>query len=74
MRGRIWLGGPRSLFPVPVNPAAEMLLPAGLGSYTGLYVAVRRIGATDGLAYVHIADSVVATNITWRYLCRSGGI
>ena len=54
---------PAWLFPVPVNPAAEVLLSAGLGSCPGLYVAVRRISATDGLAHVHIADSVVATNI-----------
>ena len=32
-------------------------------SCTGLYVAVRRIGGTDGPAHVHIADSVPAEGI-----------
>ena len=62
---------PASLFPVPVNPAAEVLLPAGLGS-TGLYVAVQRIGATDGLAHVHIAYSAPAVSLMKRRFRRSG--
>ena len=41
----------------------EVFLPAVLGSCTGLYVAVRRIGGADGPAHVHIADSVAAGGI-----------
>jgi len=74
-----WPGGsgwvvPASLFPVPVNPAAEVLLPAGLGRCTGLYVAVHRIGATDGLAHIHIAYSAPAVSLMKCRFRRSGTI
>jgi hypothetical protein len=49
---------PASSFPAPAHPAAGALLPAGLGSCTGLYVAVRRIRGAEGLARVQIADRV----------------
>jgi hypothetical protein len=41
----------------------SVLLPAVLGSCTGLYVAVRRIGGADGPARVHIADSDAAGGV-----------
>ena len=72
MRGKIRLGVPALSFPVLVNLiCAEVLLPAGLGSCTGLYVAVRGIGGGGAGAHVHIADSVAGTNILERCLCRS---
>ena len=49
-------GWSRVVVPGPVHPAAGALLPAGLGSCTGLYVAVRRIRRAEGLARVHIDD------------------
>ena len=42
---------------------AEVLLPARLGSCTGLYVAVRGIGGGGAGAHVHMADSVAGTSI-----------
>ena len=60
--GSGWIVLARS-FPAEGNPAAEVLLPAVLGSCTDLYVAVRRIGGADGPAHVHIADSVPAEAI-----------
>ena len=50
-------GGPRAVVPGTGESGAEVLLPAGLGSCTGLYVAVRGIGG-EGPAHVHMADSV----------------
>ena len=43
-------------FLAEVNAPPEVLLPAVLGSCTGLYVAVRRIGGADGPAHGHIDD------------------
>ena len=43
---------PRTVVPGTGESGAEVLLPAGLGSCTGLYVAVRRIGGADGSAQV----------------------
>ncbi len=74
VRGKIWLGGPRAVVPGTGESGAEVLLPAGLGSCTGLYVAVRRIGGGGVGAHVHIADSVAGTSIIERCLCRSGGM
>ena len=73
MRGKIWLGGPRTVVP-GTGESAEVLLPAGLGSCTGLYVAVRGIGGEGASAHVHMADSVAGTNIIERCLCRSEGM
>ncbi len=74
VRGKIWLGGPRAVVPGTGESGAEVLLPAGLGSCTGLYVAVRRIGGADGPAHVHIADSVAAGGIMRGRFRRSGVI
>lgn len=71
--GSGWMMLARS-FPAEGNPAAEVLLPAVLGSCTGLYVAVRGIGGVDGPAHVHMVDSVVAAGITRSCLRRSGGV
>ena len=68
----IWLGGPRAVVPGTCESGAEVLLPAGLGSCTGLYVAVRGIGGGGAGAHVHMADSVAGTSIIERCLCRSG--
>jgi len=65
-------GGPRAVVPGTGESGAEVLLPAGLGSCTGLYVAVRGIGGGGAGAHVHIADSVAGTSIIQRRLCRSG--
>src|SRR5271165_2445139 len=62
VRGKIWLGGPRAVVPGTGESGAEVLLPAGLGSCTGLYVAVRGIGGEGADAHVHMADSVAGTN------------
>ncbi len=53
-------GGPRAVVPGTGESGAEVLLPAGLGSCTGLYVAVRGIGGGGAGAHVHIDDSVRA--------------
>ncbi len=74
MLGKIWLGGPRTVVPSTGDSGAEVLLPAGLGSCTGLYVAVRGIGGEGADAHVHMADSVAGTNIIERCLCRSEGM
>ena len=74
MRGKIWLGGPRAVVPGTGESGAEVLLPAGLGSCTGLYVAVRGIGGEGAGAHVHMADSVAGTSIIERRLCRSEGM
>ena len=73
MRGKIWLGGPRTVVPGTGESGAEVLLPAGLGSCTGLYVAVRGIGGEGAGAHVHMADSA-ETNIIERCLRRSEGM
>ena len=65
-------GGPRAVVPGTGESGAEVLLPAGLGSCTGLYVAVRGIGGGGAGAHVHMADSVAGTSIIQRRLCRSG--
>jgi len=67
-------GGPRAVVPGTGESGAEVLLPAGLGSCTGLYVAVRGIGGGGADAHVHMADSVAGTNIIERCLCRSEGM
>ena len=54
--GSGWVAPPSS-FPAPVHPAPR-LLPAALGSCTGLYVAVRRIGGADDPVHAHITGSV----------------
>ena len=74
MRGKIWLGGPPAVVPGTGESGAEVLLPAGLGSCTGLYVAVRGIGGGGAGTHVHMADSVAGTNIIERRLCRSEGM
>ena len=51
---------PALQFPVLVNPA-DVLLPAGLGSCTGLYVGARGVDGEGADAHVHIADSVAGT-------------
>jgi len=43
----------------------------GFGSCTGRYMAVRGIRRAEGLAHVHIADSVAAANLTRWCLRRS---
>jgi len=48
--------------PVPVNPVADAL-PAVLGSCTGLYAAVRRIGGAGAGAHVHIVDRASAVRL-----------
>jgi hypothetical protein len=68
------LGVPALSFPGIGGSGAEVLLPAGLGSCTGLYVAVRGIGGGGAGAHVHMADSVAGTNIIQRRLCRSGAM
>jgi hypothetical protein len=65
-------GGPALWFPGPRESGAEMLLPAGLGSCTCLYVAVRGIGGGGAGAHVRMVDSVAGTSIIERRLCRSG--
>jgi hypothetical protein len=67
-------GGPPAVVPGTGESGAEVLVPAGLGSCTGLYVVVRRIGGEGAGAHVHMADSVAGTNIIERCLCRSGGM
>ena len=67
-------GGPRAVVPGTGESGAEVLLPAGLGSCTGLYVVVRGIGGGGAGAHVHMADSVAGTNIIERCLCRSEGM
>ena len=62
------------LFPGRGNSTLEALLPAVSEGCTGLYVAVRRIGGADGPAHVHIADSVVAVDVTQARLGRSDGV
>ena len=73
---RIRLGSlPWQLFPAEANPTAEGLclrLWELLSHCTGLDVAVRRIGGAEGLAHVHIADSVPAGGIM-RGRFRSSG-
>ena len=64
--------GPRAVVPGTGESGAEVLLPAGLGSCTGLYVAVRGIGGGGAGAHVDMADSVAGTSIIQRRLCRSG--
>ena len=49
-------------------------MPAGLGSCTGLYVAVREIDGDGPGAHVHMADSVAGINLIERRSCRSEGI
>lgn len=66
--------GPWPSFGVPVISGGTVLVPAVLPDCTCLYVAVRKIGATDGLAYVHIVDSVAAANLVQWCLRRSEGI
>jgi hypothetical protein len=56
VRGKIWLGGSRAVVPGTGESGTEVLPPAGLGSCTGLYVAVRRIGGGGAGAHVHIDD------------------
>ncbi len=73
--GRVRLGGARAVVPRRRETwRPEVLLPAVLGSCTGLYVAVRRIGGADGPAHVHIADSVAAGGIMRGRFRRSGVI
>jgi hypothetical protein len=67
-------GVPALSFPGIGGSGAEVLLPAGLGSCTGLYVAVRGIGGEGAGAHVHMADSVAGTYIIERCLCRSEGM
>ena len=45
-------GGPRAVVPGTGESGAGVLLPAGLGSCTGLYVAVRGIGGEGADAHV----------------------
>jgi hypothetical protein len=68
------LGVPALSFPGIGGSGAEVLLPAGLGGCTGLYVAVRGIGGEGAGAHVHMADSVAGTYIIERCLCRSEGV
>src|SRR5579859_7096822 len=67
-------GGLRAVVPGTGESGAEVLLPAGLGSCTGLYVAVRGIGGEGAGSHVHMADSVAGTNLMEWCLCRSEGM
>ena len=54
---------PRAVVPGTGESGAKVLLPAGSGNYTDLYVAVRGMGSEGASEHVHIADSVARTNI-----------
>jgi hypothetical protein len=70
---------PASSVPAPGHPAAGSPLPAGSGSCTGLYVAVRGIGGTGARARVHITRVHISGRRPWgasgardRRLCADG--